>query len=289
MTRQTPKICVLPYRHRLGWQAARLPLADMDWPLGRPEGIEGRVLADLSADDHVLCPPYTTLYFRPDFGTRAQVSVVLLEPRAVHHRHMNLLRLFHRRFHRILTADSRLLEKCPNALLFPTGGAWVTDVPSLDLTKTAMCSLIASEKRKQSGHKLRHAMVDWTRSTAQDIEIMGRGYVPFEKKADGLAPYRYSIVIENAQELNYFSEKLVDALLCETVPIYWGCPNVAEFFDTGGMMICNSLDDIKASVAQMSEADYATRLPALRRARDVAAANYMDVYARAARAVLASG
>jgi len=34
-----------------------------------------------------------------------------------------------------------------------------------------------------------------------------------------LTPYRYSVVIENVREPGYFSEKLVDALLCGTVPI----------------------------------------------------------------------
>lgn len=254
-----------------------------------PDGIEGKSLADLTAEDHVLTPPHTTLFVHPSFGTRARVSVMLLEPRAVHHRQMALIRLFHRRFHRVLTADSRLLADCPNAAFFPSAGSWVPNWQTTDRTKHRMCSLIASDKARLPGHKLRHAVVRWSRATDQDIEIMGRGYKPFAKKSDGLTPYRYSIVIENAREQNYFSEKLIDALVCDTVPIYWGCPNIEDFLDTGAMMICNDIADIQQAIGRMSEADYAARRPALRRARDVAASKYMDFYVRAAQTILAEG
>ena len=82
---------------------------------------------------------------------------------------------------------------------------------------------------------------------------MGGGYKAFKQKADGLAPYRYSVVIENVRERNYFTEKLIDALLCGTVPIYWGCPNIGDFFDTTGMMICESEADIQAALDKYDE------------------------------------
>ena len=42
----------------------------------------------------------------------------------------------------------------------------------------------------------------------------------------------YSIAIESSQEINYFTEKLIDCLITKTIPVYWGCPNISEFFDT---------------------------------------------------------
>ncbi|NJL30698.1 MAG: hypothetical protein HC898_03175 [Phycisphaerales bacterium] len=81
-----------------------------------------------------------------------------------------------------------------------------------------------------------------------------------KKKSDGLAPYRYSVVIENVREPDYFSEKLIDAMLCDTVPIYWGCTNIGEYFDTAGMMICTSMDEIQQAVQSVSVKDYQARL-----------------------------
>ncbi len=282
----SPRVAILPYGRALGVTPARLPLTALGWPLGAPAGIEGGVLGDLDRDDHLIVPPRNTLHLRPGFGTRARLSLLFREPRAIHGRHMRLLQLFsHRRFFRVLTGDPGLIAALPNAVEFPMGGTWVPHWRDVSCEKRAMCSLIASAKRSQPGHRLRHAVVDWARAAGADVEVMGMGYRPFSEKAEGLAPYRYSVVIENVREPGYFSEKLVDALLCGTVPIYWGAPDIGRFFDIGAMMVCDGLEDVQRAVAAMSEADFAARAKALARARAVAA-GYADIDDRAARAVL---
>ena len=35
----------------------------------------------------------------------------------------------------------------------------------------------------------------------------------------------------------YFTEKIMDCLLTKTIPIYWGCPNIADYFDPTGWLI----------------------------------------------------
>ena len=42
------------------------------------------------------------------------------------------------------------------------------------------------------------------------------------------------MVIENIRRDYYFSEKLVTAIAAGCVPIYWGCPSIAHFFDPEG-------------------------------------------------------
>ena len=42
----------------------------------------------------------------------------------------------------------------------------------------------------------------------------------------------YSVAVESSNEPNYFTEKLIDCLITKTIPIYWGCPNISEYFDT---------------------------------------------------------
>lgn len=72
-----------------------------------------------------------------------------------------------------------------------------------------------------------------------DIDIYGRGFkIPDDRykgelqyKHTGLLPYEYSIAIENSNEKNYISEKFTDCILCNTVPIYNGAPNVSEVYD----------------------------------------------------------
>lgn len=282
----TSAVAILPRELKLGLRPGRIALDRLIWPLGRPKRLAGNyTLSHLTRDDHLIVFPRDTLHVRAGFGTRARVSVMILEPAAIHGKHMRMLRLTHRRFHRVLTGDAELLAAIPNALFFPLGSTWVPDWRDLDLTKTAMCSLIASAKRSQDGHLLRHAIADWARGEGLDIDVMGQGYTPFDAKSEGLARYRYSVVIENVREPNYFSEKLIDAILCRTVPIYWGCPNIGDFMDTSGMILCETGADIRAAITAMSDEDHAARLPGLKAALPVADA-YSDYMGRAAQAVL---
>ena len=49
-------------------------------------------------------------------------------------------------------------------------------------------------------------------------------------KLDWLTQYEYSICLENGQKNGYFSEKIVDAFMAYTVPIYWGAPDIKNYF-----------------------------------------------------------
>tara|TARA_B110000261_G_scaffold159750_2_gene198233 strand:- start:2070 stop:2948 length:879 start_codon:yes stop_codon:yes gene_type:complete len=49
-------------------------------------------------------------------------------------------------------------------------------------------------------------------------------------KFKGLIDYKYSLCIENCCRDNYFSEKITDAILCWTIPIYYGCTNIGKYF-----------------------------------------------------------
>ena len=52
-------------------------------------------------------------------------------------------------------------------------------------------------------------------------------------KSVALTSYKYSICMENCSIENYFTEKFTDAILCWTIPIYWGCTNIANYFPPG--------------------------------------------------------
>ena len=186
------------------------------------------------------------------------------------------LRVTWRKFFRVFSHDRSFVDSIPNGVFVPFGTTWVPGWRDVPTEKTKDCSIIASAKRSQVGHNLRHRIIERVRTEGLDVDAMGGGYVPFAEKSDGLAPYRYSVVIENVREPNYFSEKLIDPLLCLTVPIYWGCPNIADYLDTGAMIICESESDIMAA-----------RLPALRALRSVAA-SYDNLHDRTISALLAS-
>lgn len=50
-----------------------------------------------------------------------------------------------------------------------------------------------------------------------------------KNREDGLMNYYYNMMAENCQEVDWFTEKILDPILCETLCFYWGCPNIKSY------------------------------------------------------------
>ena len=74
-----------------------------------------------------------------------------------------------------------------------------------------------------------------------------------EDKWDGLGPYKFSLAIENSVHHNYFTEKISDVFLAFAMPIYFGCPNIKDFFDDRSYLALDNLD-CKSTLAVIQEA-----------------------------------
>lgn len=70
---------------------------------------------------------------------------------------------------------------------------------------------------------------------------------PLGTKDAGLKPYKYSFHCENSRETNYFTEKIMDCFLTETLCFYDGCPNLEDFFDSKAFIRIN-VDDPEHSL-----------------------------------------
>jgi hypothetical protein len=95
--------------------------------------------------------------------------------------------------------------------------------------KNSRLSWITSNKAFYPGH---HHRLRFLRRVQQEVEfdLWGRGFTPIADKWDGLAPYQYSLAIENYQGPDYWTEKVADCFLSWTMPIYFGCTNLSAYF-----------------------------------------------------------
>ena len=148
-------------------------------------------------------------------------------------------------------------------------------------TKSADLSAIVTGKRLSLGHHFRLDLIHHLESIGQAIDIFGldnnesfrnyRGALPWLDKREGLAPYRYTIAIENNSEKNYVTEKLTDAIISECLPFYWGCPNLEDIIEPDSFIRLPS-DDITAATSIIREAiandEYSRRLPAIKRSKE---------------------
>ena len=83
-----------------------------------------------------------------------------------------------------------------------------------------------------------------------------------EDKVVLFTDYQFSIIVENAKENNYISEKLVDCLIMKTIPIYYGCPNISKYYNTKGWIIIESssssdvLSELQERLKTLNESYY---------------------------------
>ncbi|MDA9534488.1 glycosyltransferase family 10 [Amylibacter sp.] len=282
-----PAIAVLPYQSWKTFNLNSLSLDLLEWPLGRPDRLKNGTIRDMIKNDHLITFPRKSVFLFPRPLIKAKISVMIVEPDAIHNLYINISKYLHWRFYKILTKNKYLLEEIHNTSFFYFGSTFIQNSDKIDLQKKNMASLIASNQNKLTGHKLRHEVVQHIKNNNFNVSVIGRGYRPFENKEDGLKSYRYSIVIENNSELDYFTEKVIDACLLETIPIYWGAPNIAKYFDTRGFIVCENIDQILQAIRTISIDDYNSKVEWIMKNK-VKAAYHANCFKRAAQVIRSS-
>jgi hypothetical protein len=142
------------------------------------------------------------------------------------------------------------------------------DIP--DKSKTI--SWIVGNALSIPGHIKRRSFLQFIQKNAPaDIELFGRAVRFIEDKWDGLAPYKYSLAVENSSSPDYWTEKIADCFLSWTIPFYYGCTNLEEYFPEESFIRIDikkpeiALDIIKSAIKNN---EWEKRLPALKTARE---------------------
>lgn len=97
--------------------------------------------------------------------------------------------------------------------------------------KTRDLSWVVGNADELPGHIRRLRLLRHIRQAAPfPIDLYGRAVSAIPDKWDGLASYRYALAIENSQSPDYWTEKLADCFLARTIPLYYGCLNLEDYF-----------------------------------------------------------
>jgi len=151
-------------------------------------------------------------------------------------------------------ASVRTDLKHPNNVFIHEPQLWYFDKSRKELENMVLpeklhnISVVASNLTLLEGHKKRFAFVNQLIGHFKDkLHAFGRGFNPVSDKWEAIAPYKYSVAIENNVIPNYFSEKLCECFLSYTMPIYYGCPNIKDYFDERAL-IAIDMNNLKASI-----------------------------------------
>ncbi len=105
--------------------------------------------------------------------------------------------------------------------------------------KDLFCAILSKENRL-IGHQYRLKLLDEICAAFSPIKfhLYGKDHFvyphywhPIPNK-DVLLKYKYTFTAENTSEAGYFTEKIVDAILAETLCFYWGCPDLERYLDS---------------------------------------------------------
>ena len=186
----------------------------------------------------------------------------LLEPRALQPIIYDRIITVIEKYDFIFTHDKQLINDYPTKAKFvPFGGCWIQDENQKIHNKTKNISMIYSNKTFMAGHMMRHRVADMVKG----IDLFGNGSkTPIEFKEEGLCDYRFSVVIENIDTQTWFTEKLLDCFATGTIPLYWGTPDIGDYFNLDGMIKFRSINELSEIILKLSDDDYNNRLDAVR-------------------------
>jgi hypothetical protein len=130
------------------------------------------------------------------------------------------------------------------------------------LEKPKLLSVICSNVRWTNYHVKRISFVTELKKHFKDkLEWFGNGIKPIETKWEGIAPFKYHIVLENQEHYNVITEKLYDSYLGLSFPIYSGASNVFDHFpkDSLSKIYTNDLKGTINTIEKVIEEDYASK------------------------------
>lgn len=187
-------------------------------------------------------------------------------------------------FGHILTSQESWAVPHPRAIFAQCGLLWFYGkshqeaAAAFPTDKSRVISTVCSSK--QQSHTLHALRYDFTRRLKEqlpDLEVFGHGHRPIPSKVEALDPFQYHFAIENHCAPHHWTEKLADAFLGGCMPIYFGCPNVFDYFPEDSL-IPIGLNDFDASLETIRQAiadnTYEKRLPAIREARRLVLEEY---------------
>ena len=103
--------------------------------------------------------------------------------------------------------------------------------------KIDLVSVICSNKTATEAQRARLALVCLLKEHLGDVlHVYGRGFNPVDDKMSVIAPYKYHVVLENNYLDNCWTEKLSDAWLGWSLPLYLGAPNLGEHCPAAGFV-----------------------------------------------------
>lgn len=175
-------------------------------------------------------------------------------------------------FSLVMTWSDKILNQCKNSFFQPFGSTWLKPEQwGQKFQKQFLVSHIRGNYLRTYGHGLRYEYHDRSLKELRipfRSSITGGGIRELPEtcavaKLDIFGDAQFGVVIENTSHRGYFSEKIMEMFLLRTIPIYWGCSNIEDFFNPDGIVKFSSVDDVIHFLNSVTPEFYSSRLAAV--------------------------
>ena len=181
----------------------------------------------------------------------------------------------------ILTWNYRILNNCSNAHYIAFGDSWfLPEQYNIDRDKIFKVSHLSGKLKLSYGHHMRHELL----ARQNEIKIPKDFYYTIGDRHDipnarlgkeqVFGESSFGICIENFSHKSFFTEKIIDCFLMKTIPVYWGCSDINDFFDSNGIIKFENVDDCVVKLNQLNPEYYVDRLEIIEKNYELAK-NYL--------------
>ena len=174
-------------------------------------------------------------------------------------------------FSLIMTWSDKILHNCKHAVFQAFGSSWLKpEQYAMPFEKKFVVSHVRGNYLKTYGHSLRYEYHD---RAQKELRIPHKSWVTAGireqietcavAKLELFGDAHFGVVIENTCHRGYFTEKIMEMFLLRTIPVYWGCSNIGDFFDAEGIIQFRSVDDAIHALNSLDENYYSSRIKAV--------------------------
>lgn len=169
----------------------------------------------------------------------------------------------------------------------------------IEKNKENRLSTVLSSQYFMDGHKLRIDFVKYFQQNSKyEIDVFGlsndhgfrnyKGSLPLRQKDDAIFPYKYTFIAENTDIDNYFTEKIIDLILGESLCFYWGCSNVSDFIDSNAFIrldLNNKEESLRIIEKSIENNEWEKRIDIIRKEK-LKIINHYNFYTRISSLIL---
>ena len=202
------------------------------------------------------------------------IQILILEEPRKNSRAFEFAKTENRKYTHLLTFHDELLTTNEKARMFHCTNSWVAGyVP--EQKKFCVSTVVGGKNAADmEGYAVRHDVWNtrmlitiptdfylssnykWEEADYKHEKVLGDTKTP-------LFDSMFHVSIENTSIKNYFSEKVVDCFQTKTVPIYYGCTNIGDFFNIDGIITVTGMEDIIEACNSVTPELYEQMLPAM--------------------------